>query len=162
MSNENVQQNNQGQGLTMKGLTVNLPSSNLGAHSTSESWNTYTTAIPSHNIAPYTINTPPFVNQLSMHEITMLRALISNANQLMMPKQTPLEEIMGKIFNDQEKKDFLESIGYQFYMNENASKMRTKEGEEMYAVYADSFFIKEITIKFKNLLLAKPTLKIKL
>lgn len=75
-------------------------------------------------------------------------------------KQRDFADLIEELFSAQEKVDFLNDMGYQL---NNPMKKKNKDGEyELVVGTIRDLFIQEITIKFKNLLLAKHTLKLKL
>jgi hypothetical protein len=82
-------------------------------------------------------------------------------------KESPFEEILNTLFDTNEKVDFLLGVGYTIYQENGQEWIRrvTSNGYETKGkldVSINSLFLREITIKFKNLLLAKSTLKIKI
>ena len=89
---------------------------------------------------------------------------------LLRKSKSPFEEILDSLFDNSEKEQFLIDSGYEFYINSKGEDMISKKvpGEENKYLYwsrdkeLDSLFIKEISIKFKNLLIRKEKLKLKL
>lgn len=82
-------------------------------------------------------------------------------------KKTPFEIILDTLFSPIEKVQLLTDTGYKFNLNETnevVSIIKTSGEITQTWPYSslDILFLKEITIKFKNLLLAKPSLKIKI
>lgn len=85
---------------------------------------------------------------------------------LMYPKKTPLEELVNSIFDTAEKEQFLMTLGFEFYhedghdwiKREVAGFMEKGKKSDIF----EKVFLREITIKFKNLLISKASLKMKL
>jgi len=83
------------------------------------------------------------------------------------PKKSAFEEILDVLFTTAEKEQFLIDIGYMLnWNNTDGSHDITRKlasGEiKTITNSLNDLFLKEITVKFKNLLLAKATLKLKL
>lgn len=85
--------------------------------------------------------------------------------------KTPFEEILEQLFSLSEKEQFLIDLGYilewdnqdgsyDIYKMESGTKVMVS-GSKGKSVFED-LFLKEISIKFKNLLLAKPKLTVKI
>lgn len=72
--------------------------------------------------------------------------------------KSEFENMIDFLFSLQEKKDYLLSVGYQ----QDSSGKFWKEKSTASNGELNSLFLHEITIKFKNMLLAKGTIKIKL
>lgn len=83
------------------------------------------------------------------------------------PKTSPFEEIINAIFSQTEKEQFLIDAGYILeWDNQDGSydiKRKLNDGSiKTITTPLNELFLKEITVKFKNLLLAKQVLKLKL
>lgn len=83
-------------------------------------------------------------------------------------KKDEFAEVLDGLFTHQEKAEYLTSVGYEVMTGGTLAAKPTANGEHpagdglfLYQSI-DTLFIKEISIKFKNMLLAKPVLKIKL
>lgn len=83
-----------------------------------------------------------------------------------LPKQerqkTALEELVDGMFDTSEKEQFLMDLGYEFFQDQKGFDS-FRRGETVWnkALDLEKVFMKEIKIKFKNLLLTKQTLKFK-
>lgn len=78
-------------------------------------------------------------------------------------RTNPLEEIINIMFSQEEKQQILIDAGWEFYKgNSGADMMRSTEGEFVTGLHFGYAFLQVITNKFKNLLLLKPTIKVKL
>lgn len=77
----------------------------------------------------------------------------------------PLEDLLNQLFNFQEKWDFLKSLGYKPLneeINNSDISLTTVVIREGGHGTIENIFIKEMSIKLKNLLLSKSVLKLKL
>lgn len=86
----------------------------------------------------------------------------------MIPKKSAFEEVIDTLFSAEEKREFLINMGYKFVKDSSGIPVITITDSKGYQsignenVSLNQFFLKEITIKFKNLLLTKQTLKLKI
>lgn len=123
---------------------------------------------------PYIINQPsPYQNPYDIEKFQKKITPQSTEEfkfsllEYMKRKKSAFEEILDMLFTTAEKEQFLIDIGY-FFENDplnNAAiiKRKLSTGEVKTVTNSlDDLFLKEITVKFKNLLLAKATLKLKL
>jgi hypothetical protein len=88
-------------------------------------------------------------------------------NSYMKPPRSTFEDLLDSMFSVAEKEQFLISVGYEFeHKSENESNIYRKIGDLPMQSWPykslATLFLQEITIKFKNLLLTKATLKIKI
>lgn len=83
-----------------------------------------------------------------------------------LPKQerqrTALEELVDGMFDTSEKEQFLIELGYEFFVDQKGFDS-FRRGETVWnkALDLEKVFMKEIRIKFKNLIMTKQTLKFK-
>lgn len=82
------------------------------------------------------------------------------------PKKSEFEVLLDAMFDTSEKEQFLITLGFEFY-HENGEDWIKREvaGFTEKARKSDSFdkiFLREMTIKFKNLLISKNSLKLKI
>ena len=82
-------------------------------------------------------------------------------------KKSAFEEIIDALFDTAEKEQFLMSVGYEIFQEGGKDWIRKvdSQGYETKGergVSIDILFLREISIKFKNLLLAKASLKLKI
>jgi hypothetical protein len=92
--------------------------------------------------------------------------------RLMTPQKSQFEELINALFTLEEKYDFLISMGYTCEVlegkpvlnNDLMMRVPRKDMHQEQVLYSslEYCFLREITIKFKNLLLAKQTLKLKI
>jgi hypothetical protein len=76
------------------------------------------------------------------------------------PPKSEFEIIIDSLFNSVEKLDFLKSIGYEHILGDNVRSSSIEEGLEV-TESVQQAFLREMCKKFKNMLLAKGTIKIK-
>lgn len=80
------------------------------------------------------------------------------------PKRSAFEEILDVLFTTAEKEQFLIDVGYELIHNAIETTVTRKLSDGTVKTIkgsVDEVFLKEITVKFKGLLLAKGTLRIK-
>lgn len=80
------------------------------------------------------------------------------------PQRSAFEEVIDILFSTAEKEQYLIDIGYEFFVNSSNGRDEIRKGNTAWdrSLDLNMLFLKEISIKFKNLLLAKPSLKIKI
>ena len=82
------------------------------------------------------------------------------------PQKSAFEEIIDNLFDTSEKEQFLISVGYRFdkeyIWRDNPQDQGEVQRWDNNTGSLASLFLKEISIKFKNLLLMKATLKLKI
>jgi hypothetical protein len=105
----------------------------------------------------------PYVTNKSLGKNTRIPPRPPDYNSLnnYVNKKSSFEEIIDILFTVQEKKEYLESIGYTM-----DSSGKFYKADSIAPAYGNDnmhqLFLYEITIKFKNVLLSKGTLKLKL
>ena len=92
------------------------------------------------------------------------RQASSPANNL--HKRSAFEILIDTLFSTSEKEQFIIDCGWKIEMGKNGNYLISRElanGDLTVSNKSlDELFLEHITVKFKNLLLAKPTLKIKI
>jgi hypothetical protein len=82
------------------------------------------------------------------------------------PKKSAFEELLDSMFNQSEKQEFLTTLGYEFnsefFIRKSLDETKEPFKWDNNPNNINLVFLKEITVKFKNLLLTKATLKIRL
>lgn len=107
-------------------------------------------------------NPGPFGKQGQLQTQDMARYL----QEALAPKKSDFELLLNSMFDTSEKEQFLITLGFEF-THENGEDWisRTVAGlleKGKKAVLFDKIFLREMTIKFKNLLISKNSLKMKL
>ena len=122
---------------------------------------------------PYPPLPVPYISPYPMKKLTTLKPP-DNAFQEALndyfktSKKSAFEEILDELFNQEEKINFLMSVGYEFLDGDDIVKTmsgntKIRKGDAEFGwLDFDKLFVKEISIKFRNLLLAKVTLKLKI
>lgn len=99
------------------------------------------------------------------------QAILDQIAKLKHPKKSAFEELIDQLFTTAEKEQFLIDAGYMIdvpgpdYRGTDKVIISRKLSDgtvKFITTPLDELFLKEITVKFKNLLLAKATLKLKL
>lgn len=79
------------------------------------------------------------------------------------PRKTAFEELIEELFSTADKEQMLMDMGYEFFVNDKGwDEFRKGDIAWNKSLDLDKVFMKEIMIKFKNLLMTKATLKLKL
>lgn len=117
--------------------------------------------IPNWEYKPYDQGLKPSPNR-SLETQDMARYL----QEMLKPKKSEFEVLLDAMFDTSEKEQFLITLGFEF-THENGEDYisRTVAGlleKGKKAVLFDKIFLREMTIKFKNLLISKNSLKMKL
>ena len=105
-------------------------------------------------------NPGPFGKQGQLQTQDMARYL----QEALAPKKSDFELLLNSMFDTSEKEQFLIDVGYELIHNPIETTVTRKLSDGTVKTIkgsVDEVFLKEITVKFKGLLLAKGTLRIK-
>lgn len=105
----------------------------------------------------------PLQNPFDVQKIEAQQEFLKRFNESV--KKTPtFEDIILQVFSHEERIDFLRSMGYDIETNYHVTISRKLADGSIVNITTplDQLFLMEVTIKFKNLLLSKATLKLKL
>jgi hypothetical protein len=103
---------------------------------------------------------PPKRNQDVFDQEELMRQLAG-----LKVKKSAFEELIDQLFTTSEKEQVLIDMGYEFAQIDNKTVITRKLADGTIKTITnslDDLFLKEITVKFKNLLMAKASLKLKL
>lgn len=142
---------------TTSNLTTGILTGNVGTVTISNNNNLLQSIGGNGTWTPVQIN--PYNNQYNNPHVVNTYP-VTTANSI---KVNEFEQVLNQLFTGEEKKDFITSIGY-IVSGEFASKPNQENADVVGTLFEaiDVIFLREISIKFKNMLLAKPVLKIKL
>jgi len=95
--------------------------------------------------------------------------LLKQLARLQNPKKSAFEELIDELFTNADKEQVLIDMGYEFQLKDEGHSKKVvitrKLSDGTYKTITntlDDLFLKEITVKFKNLLMAKASLKLKI
>jgi len=99
-------------------------------------------------------------------DVYQTQDMVRYLQEALAPKKSDFELLLNSMFDTSEKEQFLITLGFEF-THENGEDYisRTVAGlleKGKKAVLFDKIFLREMTIKFKNLLISKNSLKMKL